>query len=274
MRYLFSLGSLLLVGCIISHPIEAPAEENPPEQPGEQEERTDAEEQGEQLVNAASNEVSDLPWREIGQSVQGRPILLTTVGRGPRQVIWVGGIHGDEREGAVATERLPDELRFFGDSADKVTLHMVQNLNPDGTAMGRRGNANGIDLNRNFPADNFNTEDPRYGEEPLSQPESKILHDLILSVEPDLVVVAHAWRGDHFINYDGPAERSAILFSTLSDYPVRPSDTISATPGSLGSWVGVDLGISILTLEYERGVDPEEAWNQTRLAILAVILGD
>ena len=157
MWHLSSLGSLLLVGCIISHPIDAPVEEDSPERVEVQEE------QEEGVVDAAGHEASDLPWREIGRSVQGRPILLTTVGRGPRQVIWVGGIHGDEREGSVATERLPDELRSFGDSIDKVTLHMVQNLNPDGTAAGRRGNANGVDLNRNFPAENFSTEDPRYG---------------------------------------------------------------------------------------------------------------
>jgi hypothetical protein len=30
----------------------------------------------------------------------------------------------------------------------------------------------------------------------------------------------------------------------------------------------------ILTLEYRRGSDPYTAWQQTRMAILAVVLGD
>ena len=289
MRYLASIGPLLLTGCVISHPIGAGGEAEAPATPAEETAQQTGEDQAQPdplnqqqteavaagtTVGSRRDPPSRSPWQEIGRSVQGRSILMTTVGIGPRQVIWVGGIHGDEREGSFATEHLADEFRAMRDFTDMVTLHMIENLNPDGTALNRRGNANNVDLNRNFPAENFDTEDRRYGGEPLNQPESRILHDLILRVQPDLVVVAHAWRGGHFINYDGDAERSAILFSTLSDYSVRRSESISPTPGSLGSWVGVDLGIPILTLEYERGIDPEEAWRQTRLAILAVILGD
>lgn len=276
MRYLASIGPLLLAGCVISHPIGGASEDEEPTQTQGTVQEQQTQPQAVAVVTAPRLRPDSLirsPWREIGRSVQSRSILMTTVGDGPRQVIWVGGIHGDEREGSFATEHLATAFRAMRDSS-KVTLHMIENLNPDGTALNRRGNANNVDLNRNFPAENFDTEDPRYGREPLSQPESRILHDLILRVQPDLVVVAHAWRGDYFINYDGPAERSAILFSTLSNYPVRPSARISPTPGSLGSWVGVDLRIPILTLEYERGIDPQEAWKQTRLAILAVILGD
>ena len=86
------------------------------------------------------------------------------------------------------------------------------------------------------------------------------------------MIVAHSWRGDHFINFDGPAEHLAERFSKLSEYRVQPSDEIAPTPGSLGSWVGREKKIPILTLEYLRGRDPVVAWNETREAILAVIL--
>ena len=268
MRYFPTLVLVFLGGCVISHPIGATGEE-------------EAQESGPETMAADATAVviqdpqpSRLPWREIGRSVQDRPILMMTVGRGPRHVIWVGGIHGDEREGRVTTERLSDAFRTLGNSIDDVTLHIVQDANPDGTALARRGNANNVDLNRNYPAKNFDLGNPRFGGEPLSQPEARVLHDLILRVQPDLVVVSHAWRGDHFINFDGPAERLAILFETLSRYTVRRSANISPTPGSLGSWVGVDLGIPILTVEYQRGIDPEEAWNQTRIALLGVIIGN
>jgi hypothetical protein len=193
------------------------------------------------------------------------------VGTGPRRALWIGGIHGDEREGAVATSALPAAFLAVPGAAERATLYVLEDANPDGTALHVRGNANGVDLNRNWPARNFAAE-RRNGQKPLSQPEAAALHDWMLAIEPQVVIVAHAWRGEYFINYDGPGGELAELFSRRSGYPVRPSAAIAPTPGSLGSWAG-DRGIPILTLEYLRGRNPEDAWQETRAAILAVILG-
>jgi hypothetical protein len=223
----------------------------------------------------AAAEVADQPsvWVEIGRSLRGLPIRKRVVGVGPRKVIWVGGIHGNEREGAVATESLAAAFLAADDLEFSVTLTIVEDINPDGSDANTRGNANGVDLNRNFPASNA-----RPGSEPLSEPESRVLHDLIEEVRPDTVLVAHSWgikpRGPkEFINFDGPAERLARIFSGISGYVVQPSPKLGPTPGSLGSWVGIDRQIPILTIEYMRGKDPREAWLETREAILAVIRG-
>lgn len=210
-------------------------------------------------------------WRPIGSSHRGQPLRMSRLGHGPRRVLWIGGIHGDEREGRVATAQLPIELLRDPGALELVTLTIVEDVNPDGTAQGTRGNARGVDLNRNYPAPNFQPS-RFFGSRPLDQPESKALHDLILDERPHLVLVAHAWRGDHFINFDGPAEPLARRFSQLSGYRVQPSDGIEPTPGSLGSWVGGTLGIPILTLEYQRGHDPWSAWFETRSAILSVVM--
>jgi glycosyltransferase involved in cell wall biosynthesis len=146
-------------------------------------------------------------------------------------------------------------------------------LDPDGSVHDRRENANGVDLNRNYPARNYLPGDKR-GQRPLDQPEAKALHDLVLEERPHLVVVAHAWRNDQFVNFDGPAQRHAELFAQRAGWRVKPSDKIAPTPGSLGSWVGRTRGVPILTLEYERGTDPLTAWLDTRAAILAVVMAD
>lgn len=210
-------------------------------------------------------------WRTIGLSVQGRPLRVATFGSGPRRVLWVGSIHGNEDEGRVATEELPHAFLALPDAARDVTLTILENANPDGLALDVRGNANGVDLNRNFPSENFKPH-RMFGISPLSQPEAKALHDLILELRPHLVIVAHSWRGDHFINFDGPGAELAQRFSALSGYRVRESGDFAATPGSLGSWVGNTLGIPILTLEYERGREEVAAWLETRAAILDVVL--
>lgn len=225
-------------------------------------------------ANAASGMADTIwnpDWRSIGTSHGGRPLRVSRLGRGPRRVLWIGGIHGDEREGRVATDQLPRALLQEPGALELVTLTIVEDVNPDGTAQGTRGNARGVDLNRNYPAPNFRPS-RFFGARPLDQPEARALHDLILDERPHLVLVAHAWRGDHFVNFDGPAEQLAQRFSRLSGYRVQPSDDIAPTPGSLGSWVGGTLGIPILTLEYPRGHEPWSAWFETRAAILSVVI--
>ena len=84
---------------------------------------------------------------ELGRSRQGRPIMAVERGTpGGTPVLVIGVIHGDEDAGvgvleALATAAVPDG----------VDLWLVETMNPDGQAAQRRGNATGVDLNRNFP---------------------------------------------------------------------------------------------------------------------------
>ena len=45
-------------------------------------------------------------WSALATSREGRALRHLVLGHGPRRVVWVGGIHGDEREGAHATAEL------------------------------------------------------------------------------------------------------------------------------------------------------------------------
>jgi hypothetical protein len=185
--------------------------------------------------------------------------------------LWIGGIHGDEPEGDVATAELPAALVAAG-LVGRVTVTILEDDNPDGRAHGTHDNANGVDLNRNFPSANFDATNPTFGRTPLSQPESRVLSQLFAATRPQLVIVCHAFEGAQFINYDGPARVLAARFAALSPLPVRASDQLGyPTPGSLGSFVGLDHHVPILTIEWLEGTDPSHDWQQTRRAILAVI---
>ena len=84
----------------------------------------------------------------IGHSVQGRPIVVHRVGpdSAPRKVLVVGSIHGNERAGIAVTRALRSVAAPPG-----VQLLLVDRANPDGAEAGTRGDAHGVDLNRNFP---------------------------------------------------------------------------------------------------------------------------
>ncbi|MBX7135053.1 MAG: DUF2817 domain-containing protein [Fimbriimonadaceae bacterium] len=204
--------------------------------------------------------------------MQGRPIRVKTLGHGPRRVFFIGGIHGDENEGSYAAEQLPDAFAKAG-IADRVTLTLLEDANPDGRAAATRTNANGVDLNRNFPARNFDPSDPVGGSRPLNQPESRLVVNIIDYVKPQLVIVMHSWIDREFINYDGPATDLAQRFSAASSIPLTESSSFAPTPGSLGSYVGRDLGIPVLTVELRKGSDPSMDWGKVHSALLQAILG-
>ncbi|MCV7176166.1 M14 family zinc carboxypeptidase [Mycolicibacterium sphagni] len=211
-------------------------------------------------------------WHSIGTSVQNRPIRVLTLGHGPRRVLFIGGIHGDEAEGAYTTAQLPAAFHTAGLDA-AVTLTIIEDANPDGRAAATRGNANGVDVNRNFPASNFDASNPVNGGSPLSQPESRAVFDAIERLSPDLVIVSHAWVDREFINFDGPARTTAERFSADSGLPIEESNEFAATPGSLGSYLGRDRGKQLLTIEVRKGTDPRLVWDRLNLALLNAIRG-
>lgn len=217
-------------------------------------------------------------WTAIGASVQRRPILAATVAPpahaavGPR-VYLVMLIHGDEPEGRVhareIVRRLAPAVRL-----NRATLRVVESMNPDGEAAGTRGNARGVDLNRNWPAANFRPA-RSHGPEPLSEPEAAAVHADLLAFMPDLLVVLHSTARGPFVNYDGPAENLAAAFSAAAGgfdtrWHVVPSMGYP-TPGSLGSYMGVDAGVPSLTVEFERGQNARAAAQQAVTGLRAVL---
>ncbi|RZM09320.1 MAG: hypothetical protein EOP68_09595, partial [Sphingomonas sp.] len=96
--------------------------------------------------------------RELGQSLDGQAIDYLRVGSGPKQVWIYARQHPGESmcewwmEGAI--ERLGDRSApGVATLLDKATVHLVPNMNPDGTRRGHlRTNAAGVNLNREWHA--------------------------------------------------------------------------------------------------------------------------
>lgn len=210
----------------------------------------------------------------IGTSVEGRPIEVTEYGSGDWRVYLIAGIHGDERPGIENVERLRSFLESAG--LPGAQLRMVADANPDGTANGTRKNARGVDLNRNWPASNFSPAQGR-GPEPLSEPETAAVYADIERFEPHLIIVLHAARRGPYVNYDGPARPLASRFARAAGEVQQgwhaKSEMGYPTPGSIGSLVGVDRDLPILTVELRRGQDAAQAWPGLRAGLSAVLTG-
>lgn len=202
------------------------------------------------------------------KSVRGTPIFQTDVSvpraaaaseatPARRRVLVIGAIHGDELSSAAVAFHW---LRLAHETGGQIEWRFVPVLNPDGMFMAKpqRMNANGVDLNRNFPTPNWATEAPTYwesrtkrdprrypGPKPLSEPESRWLYDEMERYKPHLIVSIHAPYG--VLDFDGPTvppQRLGRLYL----------DQVGIYPGSLGNYGGVHKRVPVVTIELNNAV--------------------
>jgi protein MpaA len=211
----------------------------------------------------------------LGATVEGRPLTLYLFGTGPNPTFIFAGIHGDEGVASDLARKLADHLRANPSAWTGRSVAILTEANPDGLAAGTRGNSHGVDCNRNFPASNWSraARGARYngGPSAASEPETRAIIQAVNMLRPGRIVSLHAISGGkHCNNYDGPAENLANKMAACNHYPVKASIGYP-TPGSFGTWAGVDRNIPTITLELPSGPDAPSLWAPNRAALLAVI---
>jgi len=194
-----------------------------------------------------------------GRSVKNAPILIKEYPPLPQKrkplgrVLLFGGIHGDEYSSVTIVFKW---MRIL-DQHHSGLFHwrIAPLVNPDGLLQkdSERMNANGVDLNRNFPTHNWQEETAYYWEErthrnprrypgtsALSEPETRWLVDEINRFKPDVIISVHAPHG--VVDYDGPKngpyKLGRLYLNLLGTYP-----------GSLGRYAGVHEKIPLVTIE-------------------------
>lgn len=188
-----------------------------------------------------------------GRSHLGLPLEVWPP-RGRCSLLIFAAIHGEEPETTYALSRA---LRQLSGPSDHCAVVLA--ANPDGLLRGTRGNARGVDLNRNFPSRDWQPhpvthrstlQDPSDirlspGDAPGSEPETRALLALIDQLVPDAVIALHAPLACMDDANDSAlgrrlAERTGLPLVRDVGYP---------TPGSFGAW-GRDRGVPVVTYEF------------------------
>ncbi|NWG28696.1 MAG: T9SS type A sorting domain-containing protein [Ignavibacteriaceae bacterium] len=165
------------------------------------------------ITQYAANYPSICKLIDAGNTVQGRKILLAKISdnvnvrEAEPQFLYTSTIHGDETTGYVLMLRLIDSLLTAYGTNPRITnivnnaeIWINPNANPDGTYHGgnntvngaTRYNANGYDLNRNFP-------DPVNGVHPNQQQETAVFRNL--AEQNNFVLCANFHGGTEVVNY-------------------------------------------------------------------------
>jgi murein peptide amidase A len=170
------------------------------------------------------------------------------------ELLVFAAIHGEEPETTWALSRALRQL-----DAPPEHAAVVLAANPDGLMRGTRANANGVDLNRNFPTTTWRDapvtsratlEDPSDvllspGSHAGSEPETQALLALIAELTPDVVIALHAP-----LACIDDANGSALgeRLAARTDMPLV-RDVGYPTPGSFGTW-GLEHGVPVITYEF------------------------
>jgi len=201
-----------------------------------------------------SAEQGTLPFQPTpyGHSRLGRPL---EVWRPPRhaEILVFAGIHGDEPE---TTGVLSKALRRLVEAPERCAIVLA--ANPDGLVRGTRGNASGVELNRNFPTRDWRPDPVAHratldglrevllspGEKPGSEPETRALIGLVEELEPETVVALHAPLGCIDDPKKGPVAR---WLAEATGLPLV-EDVGYPTPGSFGTWAS-ERDLAVVTYE-------------------------
>lgn len=173
----------------------------------------------------------------------------------------IGVFHGTEPQGKFLIEKY---LEKFPNNS----LLFIPCLNPDGMQLGTRTNANGVDLNRNFPTKNWGEDGSKAffhslendvnpsksirdyfgGKLAGSEIETQFVMEIIEEYKPKSILTLHSPY--KVVNYDGPAKDLAEKISEIIKYPVEASIGYP-TPGSFGTYAGIERQIPTITLELD-----------------------
>lgn len=220
-------------------------------------------------------DIGTIQWEPsiYGRSHLGNALDVWHPSGGCRLLLFAG-IHGEEPETTIALSRA---LRLLTEPSPYCAVVLA--ANPDGLIRGTRGNARGVDLNRNFPTHDWKPDpvehrstldDPRDvrlspGSGPGSEPEVVALIRLIEELRPESVVALHAPLACIDDARQGPlarwlADRTGLELVADVGYP---------TPGSFGTWGG-ERGIGVVT--YELPLTHTDALVREHVPVLAELL--
>jgi len=172
--------------------------------------------------------------RVFGHSVEGRALEVHRSGArdAAGEVMAIGVIHGNETAGRAVIK----ELRKQGTAPANVELWTVLEMNPDGVAHGTRQNANGVDLNRNFPRGwrlQGSSGSTYYsGPSPASEPETRAAMRLIRHVRPDVTI----WYHQHLNLVDASRGANRHLVKRYAQVAGMRVERLPRLPGTATRW--------------------------------------
>ncbi|MCE1178567.1 MAG: DUF2817 domain-containing protein [Micrococcales bacterium] len=200
-------------------------------------------------ASAGTRAAAPAPVR-IGTSVRGRAINAYRIGNptAARKRVIIGQLHGNEKAGYTAAWRL-----INGSRPTNLDLWVIPTANPDGYAANTRGNAHGVDINRNFSTNWAYVYRPGagyyQGPRPWSEPETRAVRDFLHRIQPWEAAVLH----QPLYGVDRYGLKNVRFHNRLVANTGLPSRSFACTGvcrGTAQVWYNANHGGSVITIEF------------------------
>ena len=241
-----------------------------------------------ELQDLASQHADRMTLESIGVSVRDRSLWCAriedaSVEGAKLELYYDGGHHGNEylgtELGMLLVHRLlesPDDP-LVAEVLSRSVVWVTPMVNPDGNTRDQRNNANGVDLNRNYPF-SF-VPGGSHGDSPASEPETRANVDFMTGAGLDLYITGHTgtraliypW-GDRespcpdqpmYERFRGIAEAAGVTYG-------QSGPTLYISEGTSEDFAYGALGVPGFTFE----VDGQQANQITRREDIAARLAD
>lgn len=218
----------------------------------------------------------------IGGSVRGRSITGYRFGSGASKIVFVGGMHGNEKSSVYTLNAWVDYLENHAHELPaNRSIIVIPNSSPDSFAASRRTNMNNVDLNRNYPSNDWQTGIYMPGNQylpngggmtPLDQPESSALASFIQRENPRAVLTYHAVARIVITNDAGDSVSLGQKYASDAGYKFSSGANSGgtfeyATTGEFEDWLADREGIPAILVELgtmssnEFGTHRRAMWN-------------
>jgi hypothetical protein len=181
---------------------------------------------------------------------------------------------GDDFQSIALAERLAAHLVRYPTWLAGLKVTIVRDPNPDGRARRTPANAHGVEIDRNFQTRRWRKVSVNdrliSGREPDSEPETRLLADLLADLKPQRVIVLSSSQVQPSLASCGPAASWVRQVGGELRSASKPIDPVLA-PGSLAVLAGHDLGIATVVLRLPPGKEIERAWSNYKRAMLAAV---
>ncbi|MEM0912966.1 MAG: M14 family zinc carboxypeptidase [Pseudomonadota bacterium] len=139
--------------------------------------------------------------KKAGDSFEGRPIHLLSMGNGKTKIFMWSQMHGDEATATASVFDFIAMLETIPNWEKTYQIHIIPMVNPDGAERCTRQNAQAIDINRDAVA--------------LQSPEARLLRSTFDDIQPDIALNLHDQCPYYQVGKSGYPATMAFLAPTV-----------------------------------------------------------